>query len=101
MFIQGIETDDQGRVLGGHYPYLRVYEDGTTTYKWSRALTSHWGRDPDAFGETFIYFRGPSVLTPLPRGSKRQRQKEMKEIAGFMCWRFPLVHVQKEVMHNV
>ena len=111
MFFQGFETDDDVRVLGLHYPLLRVYDDGSISYTWPRGFERiAENRAEPNFGESFIHFAGQEVLHQCPvsgcyisgkshvsrREKMKERQESMKFKAGYMCRRFPIVPVRKE-----
>ena len=99
-FIHGVYVDSDNRVLGHHFPLLRVYDDRSFTYSWPKGFARRWfdrQRDgvphPD-FGENFLMFPGRDY-TRQPV-SKKEKQMRRKDIASFRCQMYPLVLIRKE-----
>ena len=103
MLIQGFKTDDDGRILGLHFPLLRVYDDGSTSYSWPKGFASRWfsnecgGVPHFVIGDSFILFRGRSYENTR-RESRKQKKDRIKNLAGFLCRQFPIVPVRKEAL---
>lgn len=108
-YIDGVLCDDNGYVLGPHFPNLNLDDSGTLAYKWPRGFGSRWDGFPDpGFGDNFIHFCGLDTMYRCPTSgcyvsgnhpeSKKQRQERIKALGDFLCKMYPIVHVRKEVI---